>query len=126
MRPVPIRCCSLFLIASLTFDPAFAASVAGRASWYGPGFAGKPMANGCPFDPALMQAASRSLPLGTRARVRLRGKSVIVQITDRGPYVAGRTIDLAAGAAAKLGMLREGVAPVAIEVLAWEPPARCR
>jgi rare lipoprotein A len=72
----------------------------GTASWYGPGFAGNRTANGEVYDPSGLTAAHRSLAFGTIVRVtNLRnGRSVVVRINDRGPFVGGRIIDLSAGA----------------------------
>lgn len=91
----------------------------GWASWYGPGFAGRRTASGEIYDPAEMVAAHRSLPFGTRIRVtnQRNGAGVVVRITDRGPYVGGRILDLSAAAADAIGMRSSGTAPVAIEVL---------
>lgn len=94
----------------------------GVASWYGgPMF--HQTANGEPFQPNTMAAASRTLPFNTRVRVtNLRnGRSVVVRINDRGPYVPGRLIDLTPGAAAKLDMKQNGLAPVSIEVVRNDP-----
>ena len=94
----------------------------GVASWYGgPMF--HQTANGEPFQPNTMAAASRTLPFNTRVRVtNLRnGRSVIVRINDRGPYVRGRTIDLTPEAAAKLDMKQKGLAPVSIEIVRNDP-----
>ena len=84
------------------------------------------MANGCRFDPSRLTAASRTLPLGTSARVRnlSNGLSVVVSITDRGPYVRGRVIDLSLAAARALGAVQAGVVPVTIEILPGQQPAR--
>jgi len=84
------------------------------------------MADGCRFDPARLTAASRTLPLGTSARVRnlSNGLSVVVSITDRGPYVRGRVIDLSLAAARALGAVQAGVVPVTIEILPGQQPAR--
>lgn len=98
----------------------------GMASWYGGRFEGKPMANGCPFHRHALTAASRILPLGARVRVRLRGKSVIVPITDRGPYHRGRDLDLSEAAAARLGMLNLGLAHVEIERIGDAGASACR
>lgn len=91
----------------------------GIASWYGPGFHSRRTASGERFNQGAMTAAHRSLPFGTRVRVtNLRnGRSIVVRINDRGPYVGGRIIDLSAAAAKALGMVRSGIAPVRIEVL---------
>ena len=86
----------------------------GLASWYGAQFAGKPTASGEPFDPTALTAAHRTLPFGTCVRVTAvtTGKSVQVKINDRGPFVAGRLIDLSEAAAAQLGLTLEGVGAV--------------
>jgi len=88
----------------------------GTASWYGEA---QMTASGERFDPRAMTAAHRTLPLGTRVRVTntRNGRSVIVRINDRGPYSKGRVIDLSRAAAAQLGMIDAGLAPVTIEVL---------
>jgi len=93
--------------------------IASIASWYGPGFAGNLTANGERFNPSAMTAAHPYLPFGTRLRVtnRNNGRSVIVRVNDRGPFVGGRAIDLSKGAAGRIGMISTGVAPVKIEVL---------
>jgi rare lipoprotein A len=90
----------------------------GRASYYGRGFAGRKTASGERFDPNAMTAASPSLPFGTRVRVsRADGRSVTVRINDRCGCPGGRIVDLSEGAARKLGMLKEGVVTVRMEVL---------
>lgn len=91
----------------------------GIASWYGPGFHGRRAANGSRFDMNAMTAAHRTLPFGTMVRVinQRTGKSCIVKITDRGPFVGNRIIDLSKGAASAIGMLGSGVSKVTIEVL---------
>lgn len=91
----------------------------GQASWYGPGFAGKPTASGVPFRPWKKTAAHKTLPLGTVVRVTRTdtGKSVRVTINDRGPYAKGRIIDLSKRSARQLDMLQDGVAHVEIRVL---------
>ncbi|WP_238231177.1 septal ring lytic transglycosylase RlpA family protein [Methylobacterium hispanicum] len=75
----------------------------GLASWYG---SGHRTANGERFDPNGLTAAHRSLPFGTRVRVadKRTGRSVVVRINDRGPFVHGRIIDLSRGSARALGM----------------------
>jgi len=92
------------------------------ASWYGSEWAGRRTASGERFDPNRMTAASKTLPLGSVVRVTnpKNGKSVDVRITDRGPYVRGRSIDLSRGAAQKIGIAHKGVARVKIKKL----PAR--
>jgi rare lipoprotein A (peptidoglycan hydrolase) len=91
----------------------------GRASYYGYGFAGRRTASGDVFHPEELTAAHRFLPLGTKVRVTNlnNGRSVLVTINDRGPYVRGRNIDLSLGAARELGMLSCGVTQVLISEL---------
>ena len=93
----------------------------GWASWYGPGFAGRPTASGERFSPQALTAAHRSLPLGTRARVTNleTGQQVEVTINDRGPFAdpERRVIDLSRAAAAQIGMVRRGVGPVRVTVM---------
>ena len=78
----------------------------GYATWYGGALAGHLTANGERFDPSQMTAAHRTLPFGTHVTVTsLRtGRSVVVRVNDRGPFVAGRVIDLSTGAGRALGM----------------------
>lgn len=98
-------------------EPWTAAVLQGRASWYGPGFHGLPTASGEVFDMHALTAAHRTLPLGTRARVRnlSNGRSVEVTINDRGPYRQGVDIDLSYGAARELEMVQAGTAPVEVD-----------
>ena len=91
----------------------------GVASWYGPTFHGVATSIGEPYDMYGMSAAHKTLPLPAYARVtNLRnGKSVVVRINDRGPFVANRVIDLSYTAAAKLDMLKEGTTLVEVKVV---------
>ena len=91
----------------------------GVASWYGGRHQGRRMASGKRFDMQALTAAHRSLPLGTVVRVEnlVNGQSLILTITDRGPYVADRVIDLSLAAARGLGLERQGVGLVGITVL---------
>jgi rare lipoprotein A len=86
----------------------------GHASWYGPGFHGRRTASGERFNSGALTAAHRSLPFGSLVRVvnENTGRSVVVRINDRGPFIGGRIIDLAHGAARQLGM--NGVATVSL------------
>lgn len=86
----------------------------GYASFYGHRWAGRTTANGEKFDPELLTAASKTLPFNSIVMVRniKSGRFVIVRITDRGPYVNGRVIDLSAAAARKLGISRKGIEKV--------------
>ena len=87
------------------------------ATYYGKEFAGHRTASGERFNPGAMTADHRTLPFGTRVRVTNShtGRSVIVRINDRGPFVKGRSIDLSSGAARAIGMGSTG--NVRIEVL---------
>ncbi len=87
----------------------------GMASWYGP--SGHRSADGSVYDGKSMTAAHKTLPLGTVARVTnlVNGESVMVRITDRGPFAHGRVLDLSEGAAKEIGLYRMGVAKVKIE-----------
>jgi rare lipoprotein A len=89
----------------------------GTASYYGPGFHGRRTANGERFDMNGLTAAHRSLPFGTRVKVTnvKNGRSVVVRVNDRGPFLRNRIIDLSRGAAAKLGMVDDGLARVRLE-----------
>lgn len=91
----------------------------GKASYYGAQFAGKKMANGEPMNPRSNVAASKTLPLGTRAKVTnlKNGKSAEVVIEDRGPYVDGRIIDVSPKTAEKLDLKKDGTAPVEVKPL---------
>ncbi len=91
----------------------------GLASWYGKKFHGRRTANGEFYDMYKISAAHRTLPLGSVVRVTRRdnGKSVTVRINDRGPFIRGRIIDLSYGAARKVDMVVDGVAPVRVELL---------
>ena len=96
----------------------------GSASYYSDALAGRSTASGSPYDPSAFTAAHRSLPFGTVLRVtRVEGgQSVLVRVTDRGPYgPRGRILDLSRAAADRLGMLRAGVAKVKVEVLEYGP-----
>lgn len=86
----------------------------GKASYYGGKFHGKKTASGERFNQKAMTAAHRTLPFGTKVKVKNlnNGKQVVVKINDRGPSSKSRTIDLSRGAAKKLGMIQAGVAPV--------------
>jgi rare lipoprotein A len=88
-----------------------------KASWYGPKFHGKLTANGEIYDQMALTAAHKSLKFGTLLKVTnpKNGKSVIVRINDRGPYVGDRELDLSKGSAMKLGLINKGVARVKIE-----------
>ena len=113
-----IGCAGCSLIRRPAPPPPAPAEV-GVASWYGRDFDGRRTASGDVFDRQTFSAAHRTLPLGTRARVTnlANGRSVIVRINDRGPFVRGRTLDVSYAAARALGMLDRGTARVRVEVI---------
>ena len=96
----------------------------GLASWYGPGFHGKRTASGEIFNMYELTAAHRTFPIGSYVMVTNleNGKSVCVRINDRGPFVRGRIIDLSYAAARLIDLIGPGVAPVRVELLAYEKP----
>jgi rare lipoprotein A len=113
MRHSPDR---LAVIAKPQLDRSGKARI-GKASFYARMFAGRKMANGNKMDPQDSNAASRTLPLGTTAKVTnlKTGKSAVVRIEDRGPYVAGRIVDLSPATAREIGITaREGVTKVEV------------
>lgn len=95
---------------------AHAQAFSGMASYYG-NESGSQTASGQRFNERAMTAAHRSLPFGTRLKVSHRGRSVVVTINDRGPFVHGRVLDLSAGAARAIGLAAAGVGLVTAEVL---------
>jgi rare lipoprotein A len=88
----------------------------GKGSYYADKFQGRATASGVPFDQKKMTAAHKTLPFGTKVKVvnLANGRSVKVTINDRGPFVAGRIIDVSKKAAEKLGITKTGVANVEI------------
>lgn len=117
---------AIIIISSCTFPaskPPYAASYIERgiASWYGPDFHGRPTSSGEIYDMYGLTAAHKLMPLGTTAKVTSleNGRSVVVKINDRGPFVEGRIIDLSYSAAAALEMVNTGLSTVEIEVLKW-------
>ena len=95
----------------------------GIASWYGPQFHGKQTANGEIFDQNAMTAAHPTLPMPTIARVTNleNGRSVIVRVNDRGPFAAGREIDMSKRAAEELGFMTKGTAKVRVQYIGRAP-----
>ncbi|MBX9960145.1 MAG: septal ring lytic transglycosylase RlpA family protein [Burkholderiaceae bacterium] len=91
----------------------------GQASYYGNEFHGRKTANGERFDQGKLTAAHRSLPFGTRVKVTntQNGKTVVVRVNDRGPFVKGRIIDLSSSAFRSIASLNAGVVPVRIQVM---------
>ena len=96
--------------------------MAGKASWYGRDFHGGPTASGDNYDMYTFTAAHRTLPMGTVVRVtdQDNGKSVMVCVTDRGPFVRGRVIDLSFAAAQQIQIENRGVSRVELEVVSDE------
>jgi rare lipoprotein A (peptidoglycan hydrolase) len=94
--------------------------IIGRASWYGHDFQGKKTASGERYNMYEMTAASKTLPLGSYAKVtNLKNRRwVLVKINDRGPYVGDRILDLSYSAAKALSLTKQGVEKVAIQPLA--------
>lgn len=104
-------------VAALQADQAEAASSqCGKASWYKMGHT---TASGEKMNAMALAGAHRTLPFGTKVRVEniRNGKSVVVRINDRGPFVGGRVIDVTQGAAERLDMIRSGVARVKVTVV---------
>lgn len=97
-------------------------TLSGKASWYGKDFHNKATASGLAYDMYTFTAAHRTLPLGTVVKVtdQKNGKSVMVCVTDRGPYVHGRIIDLSYAAASRLDLMKRGVGKVQLEVVSDE------
>lgn len=109
-----------YTIAGKTYYPLKSAHgfvEEGMASWYGPGFHGKATANGETYNQYAMTAAHKVLPLGTKVRVtRLdNGRSILVRINDRGPFVDNRVIDLSRAAATRLEMMGTGTTKVRVQ-----------
>ncbi len=104
MRKLTIAAASL---AMLSLSSGMAAAQCGKASWYA---LTSKTASGERMNPSAMTAAHRSLPFGTKVRVtnKQNGKSVVVRINDRGPFIKGRVIDLSKAAAGRLGFIGHG------------------
>jgi rare lipoprotein A len=104
---------------SVALISAGVSALTGWASWYGPGFHGNATASGEIFNQEAMTAAHRTLPFGTYVNVTNldNGRSVVVRITDRGPFSGDRMLDLSAGAARVIGLIQSGVAPIKLDVM---------
>ena len=94
-------------------------TIKGKASYYGSQFHGRKMANGQTFNMYALTCAHKTWKFGTKIKVtnNANGKSVVLTVTDRGPYVRGRILDVSYKAAQELGFLRQGVADVTIEFI---------
>ncbi|MBT9331659.1 septal ring lytic transglycosylase RlpA family protein [Acidipila sp. 4G-K13] len=103
-----------------THSPVWTES--GMASWYGPPYHNHMGANGKIFDQNMVSAAHRTLPMGSLIKVTnmSTGQSAVMRVTDRGPFVPGRVLDLSEGAAKEVGVWRPGTANVRIDV--YETP----
>ena len=107
-----------FTFHSFTSQLVNAQSVqSGKASYYAKSWTGRRTSNGEHLHHDSLTCAHRSLPFGTLLKVTnlLNGKQVVVRVTDRGPFVKGRVVDLSWGAAKAIGMLAQGIAPVSVE-----------
>jgi rare lipoprotein A len=95
----------------------------GRASYYANSYQGRKMANGQPYRKGKLTAAHKEMPFGTKVKVTnlQNGRSVKVVITDRGPFVRGRVIDLSRKAARRVGMIDAGVVQVKLKVVKTAP-----
>lgn len=110
---------ALFLLILFSCSKGPTHTLQGTASWYGHPHHGRLTASGQRFDMYALTAAHRTLPMGTRLRVtnRTNRRSVVVTITDRGPFIRKRVIDLSYAAAREIGMVGPGIAPVDLEIL---------
>jgi rare lipoprotein A len=117
---------SLFAVPAPDAPPPLITLIeTGLASWYHPSFAGRRMANGEPYRPAAFTAAHKTLPLDSHARVKnlSSGVEVVVRITDRGPHLPNRVIDVSQAAARLLGLVGLGITMVEVhsaEEEEWE------
>ncbi len=114
-----LSACASTTPRAATVVPPVGSVERGNASWYGEEFANRPTANGEIFIPSKLTAAHRTLPLGTVADVtnERNGRTVRVRVNDRGPFIAGRVLDLSKGAAEELDAVRAGVVPVSIAIV---------
>jgi rare lipoprotein A len=124
--PAPARTAAPAAAPGVVAAPAAVAApvasgdvVTGKAAWYGNKFNGRKTASGQRFNAGLLTAASNTLPFGTWVKVTnvKNKKSVTVRINDRGPQQADRIIDVTRAAAARLGMLKSGLAEVELKVM---------
>ena len=119
VAPQPVEAAPVKAVAPAeeAAEPALEHVGDGMASYYGHELAGNRTASGERFNPKALTAAHRTLPLGSKLKVtnKKNGKSVIVRVNDRGPFVKKRLIDLSLGAAQKISMVAAGHAAVRIE-----------
>ena len=125
MKATPLLlACALLPLTAMAEKAPFTQT--GTASWYGNEFKGHKTASGTRYNPEELTAAHRKLPFGTLVRVtNLRNnQSTVVKITNRGPYVHRRIIDVSRKAARELDMMKSGVAKVRIVVVPKEDPQK--
>ena len=110
----------LLLTFHFYYYTSLAQTESGKASFYSKRFTGRRTANGERLHHDSLTCAHRTYPFGTQLKVTnpANGRSVIVRVTDRGPYVRGRIIDLSVRAAQELGIIAQGIAPVVVEL--WD------
>lgn len=91
----------------------------GKASWYGDKFHGKTTASGAKYNMNELTAAHKTLPFGTKVKItnQRNGKSVVVEVNDRGPFVASRQFDLSRAAFSEIGNIDKGIMPIEYEVI---------
>lgn len=121
MHKYTLRPYSVFGVRYYPFVPNVGDEFKGIASWYGPDFHAKKTSNGETYNMYALTAAHKTLPMNTMVRVDNleNGKSIIVRINDRGPFVKGRIIDLSNKAAHAIDMVRKGTAQVKVTVLGY-------
>ncbi len=105
-----------WLNANAAIAPSSGRSFSGMASYYG-NESGSRTASGQRMNASAMTCAHRSLPFGTKLRVTHGGRSVVVTVNDRGPFIRGRVLDLSTGAARVIGLTGAGVGRVTAEVI---------
>lgn len=123
-KPAPYKIGKPYQVGGVWYYPKadYNYNETGIASWYGPGFDGKRTANGEVFDTNGLTAAHKTLPMPSMVRVTNleNGRSIAVRVNDRGPFSAGRIIDLSRRGAQLLGFIERGTARVRVEILAEE------
>lgn len=123
-RPAPYKIGKPYQVGGIWYYPKadYDYNETGIASWYGPGFDGKRTANGEVFDTNGLTAAHKTLPMPSMVRVTNleNGRSIAVRVNDRGPFSAGRIIDLSRRGAQLLGFIEKGTARVRVEIMAEE------
>lgn len=118
----------LATIITFTLSNQALAQTSGKASYYGNKFHGRYTSDGSRYHKDSLTCAHRTLPFGTLLKVtnKKNGKEVVVRVTDRGPFVRGRVVDLSMAAAKEIGMVAMGVAPVEVEKIGHVKDAEAR